>query len=66
MFEPNEVNVTKHNFILGFPHQQTVICRTMLLQQSLGTLLKLLWTDLFGTHPFWNNKGATCDLSESL
>ena len=56
MFEPNEVNVTKHNFILGFPHQQTVICRTMLLQQSLGTLLKLLWTDLFGTHPFWNDK----------
>ena len=56
VLKPNQVNVTKHDFVFGFPHQQATVHGAVFLEQRFGALLELLWTDLLCSHAFWNDQ----------
>ena len=56
MLETDEVNVAEHDFAFGLPHEQASLSGSVLLEESLCSLLKLLRADLFGSHPLWNDE----------
>ena len=59
VLETDQIDVAEHDFALGFTHQQAAVHGSVLLQEGFCSLLKLLRTDLFGTHPFGDDQGAT-------